>query len=64
MRGGCLRFQAQYLRRIRLPLWQDVPPDTQRSLCLISDAADAKVIQRAVAEAYGLTEHETQYLTD
>ena len=24
MRGGYLRFQAQYLRRIRLPRWQDV----------------------------------------
>ena len=25
MHGGFLRFQAQYLRRIRLPHWQDVP---------------------------------------
>jgi len=25
MRGGFLRFQAQYLRRIRLPQWRDVP---------------------------------------
>ena len=25
MRGGFLRFQAQYLRRIRIPLWANVP---------------------------------------
>ena len=25
MRGGYLRFQAQYLRRIRIPHWDDVP---------------------------------------
>ena len=25
MRGGYLRFQAQYLRRIHIPHWKDVP---------------------------------------
>ena len=25
MRGGYLRFQAQYLRRLRVPHWRDVP---------------------------------------
>ena len=29
MRGGFLRFQAQYLRRIRLPLWSHVKPNLQ-----------------------------------
>ena len=32
MRGGYLRFQAQYLRRIRLPRWQDVPDEIKEAL--------------------------------
>ena len=34
MRGGFLRFQAQYLRRIRLPHWRDVPPALRKDLKL------------------------------
>ena len=32
MRGGYLRFQAQYLRRIRLPRWSDVAPSVRTAL--------------------------------
>lgn len=32
MRGGYLRFQAQYLRRIRIPAWETVPKSVRRSL--------------------------------
>ena len=32
MRGGYLRFQAQYLRRLRLPRWRDVPASLRPSL--------------------------------
>lgn len=32
MRGGYLRFQAQYLRRIRIPRWADVPPAVREKL--------------------------------
>jgi hypothetical protein len=32
MHGGFLRFQAQYLRRIRVPRWSDVPKRLQDSL--------------------------------
>ncbi|MDR2852863.1 MAG: Eco57I restriction-modification methylase domain-containing protein [Burkholderiaceae bacterium] len=32
MRGGFLRFQAQYLRRIRIPRWQDVSVDLRSRL--------------------------------
>lgn len=32
MRGGFLRFQAQNLRRIRIPHWKDVPSATQVAL--------------------------------
>ena len=32
MRGGYLRFQAQYLRRIRLPRWKNVPEEVKKAL--------------------------------
>ena len=32
MRGGYLRFQAQYLRRIRIPYWNDVPAALRQEL--------------------------------
>jgi hypothetical protein len=32
MRGGFLRFQAQYLRRLRIPKWADVPKMLQKEL--------------------------------
>ena len=32
MRGGYFRFQAQYLRRIRLPHWQTVPEELKNEL--------------------------------
>ena len=32
MRGGYLRYQAQYLRRIRIPAWQQVPLELRGAL--------------------------------
>jgi hypothetical protein len=58
MRGGFLRFQAQYLRRIRLPRWADVS-DAQRAE--LSDAAikrDLQACNRAVFKLYGLSQEE------
>jgi hypothetical protein len=54
MRGGYLRFQAQYLRRIRIPHWRDVPASLRETL-LDSDV-DAR--NRAVFELYGMTKME------
>ena len=51
MRGGCLRFQAQYLRRIRLPHWQDVPIQIRDAL---SDAAENRDRQSCNHHAYRL----------
>lgn len=55
MRGGYLRFQAQYLRRIRLPLWEDVPKAVRDAL--VEAAASENVYERneAVANLYQLT---------
>ena len=58
MRGGYLRFQAQYLRRIRIPHWEDVPE------CLRADlirAADTRIIEdcnRAAFKLFKMTKNE------
>jgi hypothetical protein len=64
MRGGCLRFQAQYLRRIRLPKWENVPRDAQQILSQQSGDGGAGAIQHAVAMIYGLTEQELAHFTE
>lgn len=63
MRGGFLRFQAQYLRRIRLPRWQDVSDELRSDLSRAAAALDYEGCNRAVAKLYRLTEAETAILT-
>lgn len=58
MRGGYLRFQAQYLRRIRVPYWRDVPPATRKHLIDAAKRGDPRACDDAVAELYGLTTSE------
>ncbi len=62
MRGGFLRFQAQYLRRIRVPQWQSVPPHLRIALRKAAEAADIEACRRATCELYGLSEEESVYL--
>jgi hypothetical protein len=59
MRGGCLRFQAQYLRRIRLPRWSDVPQKVREQL-----SAGQDEVMDAVQRLYRLGGEELQHLTD
>ena len=56
MRGGNLRFQAQYLRRIRIPDWATVKPTLRQKLSLAAIQQDAKMADHAVRELYGLDE--------
>lgn len=58
MRGGFLRFQAQYLRRIRLPRWDDVPQDLRAALRDAAIQRDVDACNRAAFALYGLTEEE------
>lgn len=60
MRGGFLRFQAQYLRRIRLPLWETVPDDLRVRLAAAAQALDISACDTAAFELYGLTTKEQQ----
>lgn len=60
MRGGFLRFQAQYLRRIRLPLWEDVSPALRTRLVDAAKALDVSACDAATFELYALTVEEQQ----
>lgn len=59
MRGGYLRFQAQYLRRIRIPYWSDVPEGLRRDLMAAAESRDIQACNLAAFKLYGLT-HEEQ----
>ncbi|HEY5192463.1 MAG TPA: Eco57I restriction-modification methylase domain-containing protein [Solirubrobacteraceae bacterium] len=56
MRGGYLRFQAQYLRRIRVPRHDSVPQRTARELVRAFEARDVERATAAALDAYGLEE--------
>ncbi len=58
MRGGYLRFQAQYLRRIRLPRWSDVPKSARKALTEATNSEDTEACSKAVIALYLLTPEE------
>jgi hypothetical protein len=62
MRGGFLRFQAQYLRRIRLPLWASVPGPLRTRLANAALGLDLTACDEAVADLYSLTRLERDAL--
>jgi len=62
MRGGFLRFQAQYLRRLRVPHWREVQPATRSALTRAGKARDVAACNEAVAALYRLTPVERQDL--
>jgi len=58
MRGGFLRFQAQYLRRIRVPHWKDVPQRLRHDLKGAAERSDLAACNKAALVLYGLTPQE------
>jgi len=60
MSGGFLRFQAQYLRRIRLPRWFDVPEASRFSLIEVAQEKDQARLDAPVFELYGLQPDEIE----
>ena len=62
MRGGYLRFQAQYLRRLRLPQWRSVPAALRKELIAAGNSRDAAACDKATATLYKLTTKERQAL--
>lgn len=63
MRGGYLRFQAQYLRRIRIPRWEAVSPELKRQFKQASPG-DLGTAARLVADLYDLTPKEVAVLQE
>ncbi len=59
MSGGFLRFQAQYLRRIRIPRW-DMVTGAQRAALIAAAPTDRAAIDAAAFAAYGLTAAEAR----
>ncbi len=58
MRGGYLRFQAQYLRRIRLPLWKNVSRALRERLADAAIAGDLAACNQAAFDLYHLNQGE------
>jgi hypothetical protein len=54
MRGGCYRFQAQYLRRIRVPAIDSLSPRIQRALACAFRSRDVEAASDAALRAYGI----------
>jgi len=60
MSGGFLRFQAQYLRRIRLPRWEQVTQTMREELIAVAGAKDQASIDEPVFRLYDLTATEAE----
>jgi len=58
MSGGFLRFQAQYLRRIRIPRWEHVPEPLRTRLIELAEEPDRTKVDAAVFELYDLSPKE------
>ena len=57
MRGGCYRFQAQYVRQIRVPEPDRVTPDLALSLADAFRRRDRRAATAAAADLYGIEVH-------
>lgn len=58
MRGGYMRFQAQYLRRIRVPFWRNVPSEIRAALIAASKNRDIDGCKAMVSRLYNLNKTE------
>ncbi|WP_097892430.1 MULTISPECIES: Eco57I restriction-modification methylase domain-containing protein [unclassified Streptomyces] len=56
MRGGTLRFQAQYLRKIRVPDPEAISEHDREALAAAFDKRDVRAATEAALRVYGLSE--------
>jgi len=54
MAGGFLRFQAQYLRRIRCPHWDHLGVPARQALIAVASEPDQDIVDSVVMPLYGL----------
>jgi hypothetical protein len=64
MRGGYLRFQAQYLRRIRLPKWEQVTPALRKALVAAAEEVDLDNVNAIAFAVYDLSPIERSLLCE
>lgn len=55
MRGGCYRFQAQYLRRIRVPEITSIKPADKRALVRAFSHRDVELATSVACRLYGIS---------
>lgn len=60
--NGHIRFQAQHLRRIRIPPWQSIDTSTQESLTVAGKSSDIETARILVQKIYGLTHKEAEII--
>jgi hypothetical protein len=60
MAGGFLRFQAQYLRRIRLPHWHVISDEMRSTLIAAGSSRAQHEVDRPVFELFGLSTDEAE----
>jgi SAM-dependent methyltransferase len=63
MSGGFLRFQAQYLRRIRVPSWETMAPKVREELAGVCVSTDQAEVDEAVYAAYGLPSNQARMIS-
>lgn len=64
MRGDYLRYQAQYLRRIRIPNWEDISKLSRQKLIAAGRSQSPVDIKLAVQEVFGLSDQDWQILAE
>lgn len=62
MRGGFLRFQAQYLRKIRIPRWNSISVDLRNALTDDARTRNRHQLNEIVSELYGLNASELELI--
>ncbi len=62
LRGNFLRFQAQYLRRIRLPRWDGLDGDLQKDFLAASRSSSVESKDELIRKLYKLTSREWEQL--
>lgn len=56
MRSDTLRFQTQYLRRVRVPRPEDIPDTVHKALAKGFRERNREAVNKAALDAYGLTD--------
>ncbi|MFP3599799.1 hypothetical protein, partial [Chryseobacterium sp. SIMBA_029] len=62
--NGFMRFQAQHLRRIRVPLWNSISHEMRSALIDAGKIGDRQRCAEIAARLYDLTSEEKELLSD